>query len=47
VPSGFTGAGLPTSLQVLCHAGQEATALRIAWAYEQANNWRERRPPIA
>jgi aspartyl-tRNA(Asn)/glutamyl-tRNA(Gln) amidotransferase subunit A len=46
VPSGFTSAGLPTSLQVLCHAGQEALALRIAWAYEQAASWRERRPPI-
>jgi len=47
VPSGFTAAGLPTSLQILCHGGQEATALRIAWAYEQATSWRERRPPAA
>jgi aspartyl-tRNA(Asn)/glutamyl-tRNA(Gln) amidotransferase subunit A len=47
VPSGFTRAGLPTSLQILCHGGQEATALRLAWAYEQATSWRERRPPAA
>jgi aspartyl-tRNA(Asn)/glutamyl-tRNA(Gln) amidotransferase subunit A len=47
VPNGFTADGLPTSLQILCHGGQEAMALRIAWAYEQATNWRERRPPAA
>ena len=45
VPNGFTIDGMPTSLQVLCHAGQEATALRIGWAYEQASAWKERRPP--
>jgi len=47
VPNGFTSTGLPTSLQVLCHGGREARALRIAWGYEQATNWRERRPPAA
>jgi len=45
VPNGFTADGLPTSLQILCHAGQEAMALRIGWAYEQATSWHERRPP--
>ncbi len=44
LPNGFTADGLPTSLQILCHAGQEATALRIGWAYEQASEWKERRP---
>jgi len=34
VPSGFSTEGLPLSLQILCHAGEEATALRIGWAYE-------------
>jgi aspartyl-tRNA(Asn)/glutamyl-tRNA(Gln) amidotransferase subunit A len=47
VPNGFTAAGLPTSLQVLGHAGQEAMALRIGWAYEQATDWKARRPPEA
>ena len=47
VPNGFTAAGLPTSLQILCHAGQEATALRIGWAYEHATDWKARRPPEA
>jgi aspartyl-tRNA(Asn)/glutamyl-tRNA(Gln) amidotransferase subunit A len=44
MPNGFTPAGLPTSLQILCHAGQEPTALRIGWAYEQATDWKGRRP---
>jgi aspartyl-tRNA(Asn)/glutamyl-tRNA(Gln) amidotransferase subunit A len=47
VPNGFTPAGLPTSLQILCHPGDEATALRIGWAYEQATDWKARRPPEA
>jgi aspartyl-tRNA(Asn)/glutamyl-tRNA(Gln) amidotransferase subunit A len=45
VPNGFTRGGLPTSLQILCHPGQEALALRIGWAYEQATEWSQRRPP--
>jgi len=45
VPDGFTKSGLPTSLQIMCGPGQEAMALRIAWAYEQAAGWRGRRPP--
>ena len=45
VPNGFTAQQLPTSLQILCHAGQEALALRIGWAYEQATDWKARRPP--
>ncbi|MBI1735259.1 MAG: amidase [Candidatus Rokubacteria bacterium] len=45
VPSGFTPDGLPTSLQILCHPGDEAMALRIGWAYEQATGWTTKRPP--
>jgi aspartyl-tRNA(Asn)/glutamyl-tRNA(Gln) amidotransferase subunit A len=45
VPSGLTAGGLPTSLQILCHGGDETTALRIGWAYEQATRWTKRRPP--
>src|SRR5438445_9070835 len=37
VPNGFTADGLPTSLQILCHAGREDVALRVGWAYEQAS----------
>ena len=45
VPTGFTAAGLPTSIQVLAHPGAEATALRIAWAYEDSTDGAVRRPP--
>src|SRR6185436_18993826 len=45
VPDGFTTGGLPLSLQIVCYAGDEAMALRIGSAYEQATDWHERRPP--
>ena len=47
IPNGFTQNGLPTSLQIMCAPGQEATALRIAWAYEQATEWHTRHPSEA
>jgi aspartyl-tRNA(Asn)/glutamyl-tRNA(Gln) amidotransferase subunit A len=47
VPNGFTAKGLPTSLQVVCRGGDEATALRIGWAYQDATDWHERMPPMA
>ena len=45
LPNGFTTAGLPISLQIVCRGYDEATALRIGWAYEQASGWHQRRPP--
>jgi aspartyl-tRNA(Asn)/glutamyl-tRNA(Gln) amidotransferase subunit A len=45
LPNGFTKGGLPLSLQVACQGYEEAMALRIAWAYEQATDWHTRRPP--
>jgi aspartyl-tRNA(Asn)/glutamyl-tRNA(Gln) amidotransferase subunit A len=42
LPDGFTKAGLPTSLQIVCRGYDEATALRIGWAYEQATEWHHR-----
>jgi aspartyl-tRNA(Asn)/glutamyl-tRNA(Gln) amidotransferase subunit A len=45
LPNGFTAAGLPISLQIACRGYDEATALRIGWAYQQASDWHERRPP--
>ena len=47
VRNGFTRDGLPTSLQIACRGYDEATALRIGWAYEQAADWRERRPALS
>lgn len=45
LPNGFTKAGLPSSLQIVGRAYDEATALRVGWAYEQATEWHLRRPP--
>ncbi len=45
VPNGFTAAGLPSALQIACRGHDEAMALRIAWAYEQAAGFRGRVPP--
>jgi aspartyl-tRNA(Asn)/glutamyl-tRNA(Gln) amidotransferase subunit A len=46
VPCGFSD-GLPVGLQVIGPAFDEATVLRVAHAYEQASDWRLRRPPLA
>jgi aspartyl-tRNA(Asn)/glutamyl-tRNA(Gln) amidotransferase subunit A len=44
VPNGITSAGLPTSLQIVCRGFDEATALRIGWAYQSVTDWHERAP---
>ena len=45
VPDGFTATGLPLSLQIVCRGYDEAMALRIGWAYQQATDWHKRHPP--
>jgi aspartyl-tRNA(Asn)/glutamyl-tRNA(Gln) amidotransferase subunit A len=45
VPNGVSRRGLPTSLHIICKGYDEATALRIGWAYEQATEWHAKRPP--
>ena len=45
VPSGLTAGGLPLSLQIACRPYDEAMALRVGWAYQQATDWHTRRPP--
>jgi aspartyl-tRNA(Asn)/glutamyl-tRNA(Gln) amidotransferase subunit A len=45
IPDGFTATGLPLSLQIVCRGFDEATALRIGLAYQQATDWHERHPP--
>jgi len=45
LPNGFTATGLPISLQIACRGYDEATALRIGWAYQQTTDWHTRRPP--
>lgn len=44
IPNGFTKGGLPTSLMITCHGGQEITALRIGKAYEASHDWAGRHP---
>jgi aspartyl-tRNA(Asn)/glutamyl-tRNA(Gln) amidotransferase subunit A len=46
LPCGFSKAGLPIGLQILGRPFQEETVLRGAYAYEQATNWRAKRPTI-
>lgn len=46
LPNGFTAGGLPTSLQIVGAGYDEATALRIGWAYQEATDWHRRTPPL-
>jgi aspartyl-tRNA(Asn)/glutamyl-tRNA(Gln) amidotransferase subunit A len=46
LPNGFTAGGLPISLQIACRGYEEALALRIGHAYQQATGWHERVPPV-
>jgi aspartyl-tRNA(Asn)/glutamyl-tRNA(Gln) amidotransferase subunit A len=46
LPNGFTAGGLPLSLQVVCRGYDEAMALRVGQAYQQATDWHLRLPPI-
>jgi len=47
VPCGFSTGGLPIGLHLVGRAFDEATMLRVAYAYEQATPWRQRRPELA
>ena len=46
VPCGFTRRGLPMGLQITGRAGDEATVLRLAHAYEREADWCNRRPRV-
>jgi aspartyl-tRNA(Asn)/glutamyl-tRNA(Gln) amidotransferase subunit A len=46
VPCGFTREGLPVGLQLIGRSFDESTLLRIAFAYEQAHEWRSRHPRL-
>ncbi|MBI4590902.1 MAG: amidase [Candidatus Rokubacteria bacterium] len=47
VPCGFTTDGLPIGLQIVGHRFDDATVLRAAAAFEKAQPWVDRRPPIS
>jgi aspartyl-tRNA(Asn)/glutamyl-tRNA(Gln) amidotransferase subunit A len=46
VPCGFTGEGLPMSIQVMARPFAEATAIRVADAYERMTGFTAQRPPL-
>jgi aspartyl-tRNA(Asn)/glutamyl-tRNA(Gln) amidotransferase subunit A len=46
IPCGFSNEGMPIGLQLAGRPFDELTVLRAAYAYEQATDWRQRRPPI-
>lgn len=47
LPCGFTTGGLPIGLTVYAKPFDEAVALRVAHAYEQATDWHRRLPDLA
>jgi len=46
VPCGFTREGLPIGLMIYAKPFQEAMALRVAYAYEQATQWHIHHPDL-
>ncbi|HNP60042.1 MAG TPA: Asp-tRNA(Asn)/Glu-tRNA(Gln) amidotransferase subunit GatA [Nitrospirales bacterium] len=46
VPCGLSNLGLPIGLQLMGRPFEEAMVLRAAYAYEQATDWRVKRPVI-
>jgi aspartyl-tRNA(Asn)/glutamyl-tRNA(Gln) amidotransferase subunit A len=46
LPCGFTSEDLPVGLQIAARPFEESTALRAAYAYEQATEWHRRRPAL-
>jgi aspartyl-tRNA(Asn)/glutamyl-tRNA(Gln) amidotransferase subunit A len=46
LPNGFDEQGLPLSLQICCPGYEEATALRIGWALQQATEHHLLLPPM-
>jgi len=46
VPCGFARDGLPIGLQIVGKPFDEALVLRVGHAYEQATEWRKRRPAM-
>jgi aspartyl-tRNA(Asn)/glutamyl-tRNA(Gln) amidotransferase subunit A len=47
VPCGFTSKGLPIGLMITGKAFDEATILRLGYAYEQATDWHQRAPDLS
>ena len=45
VPAGFNKTGLPMGLQIIGKAQADLAVLQLAFAYEQATQWVQQRPP--
>ena len=43
---GFTAGSLPIGFHMGARPFQEQTLLNVAYAYEQASDWRNRKPPV-
>jgi aspartyl-tRNA(Asn)/glutamyl-tRNA(Gln) amidotransferase subunit A len=46
VPNGFSKSGLPLGMQFVGRPFDDATALKAAYAYEQATEWHKQRPVL-
>ena len=46
LPCGFSSAGLPVAFQIAGRSFDEALILRVAYAYEEATTWHDRRPRL-
>jgi aspartyl-tRNA(Asn)/glutamyl-tRNA(Gln) amidotransferase subunit A len=46
IPCGFTEGNLPAGLQIVGKPFDEASCFRVAYSYEQATEWRKRRPQL-
>jgi aspartyl-tRNA(Asn)/glutamyl-tRNA(Gln) amidotransferase subunit A len=47
VPCGLDGEGLPIGMQIIGKHFDEATILRIAYAYEQQTEWHKKKPTLS
>src|SRR5262249_35195116 len=46
MPCGYSGSGLPLSLQIMGAHFQESNVYRVAGQYERLTDWRARRPSL-
>ena len=46
VPCGFNSEGLPIGVQLAARPFEDALALQVAYAYEQATDWHSQRPSV-
>jgi len=47
IPCGFSSAGLPLGLQIIGRLEDEVTVLRASAAFEEAQPWVDKRPPVS